>query len=71
MKRFILTIIVAVAAVTMLHAQQKSVGVMKYGAEPLRFSSVEEWESVSPTASQPRDPGHVPYFLWVSVSLSV
>ena len=46
MKRFILTIIVAVAAVTMLHAQQKSVGVKKYGAEPLRFSSVEEWESV-------------------------
>lgn len=46
MKRFILTITVAVAAVTMLHAQQKSVGVKKYGAEPLRFSSVEEWESV-------------------------
>ena len=46
MKRFILTIVIAVAAVVALQAQQKSVKVKKYGAEPLCFSSVEEWESV-------------------------
>ena len=33
------------------------------GAPGLDGHQVEEWESVSPTASQPRDLGHVPYFL--------
>lgn len=47
MKRFfILSLLLSLATIPSLRAQQNAVSVTKYGAEPLRFSSVEEWESV-------------------------
>lgn len=46
MKKITLFSLVATLFALACAAQPKAVEVKKYGAEPLRFSSVEEWESV-------------------------
>lgn len=46
MKTSFLTLFAALFLASAAFAQPANVQVKKYGAEPLRFSSVEEWESV-------------------------